>query len=136
MAAFFTWNDSYNTGIREIDTQHKRLVELINALYDAMSKGQAQQLLTPILNELVKYTVSHFSAEERLMVKAGYPDYAAHKKVHEEFTAKVLAMQKDCAAGKLSLTLNLANFLKDWLKGHIMGSDQKYVPHLASKGMR
>lgn len=133
--ALFIWNDSYKTGINTIDTQHKKLVDLINELHDAMTKGQGNQVMGKIVNELVNYTVTHFSTEERLMKQAGYADFDAHKKIHDDFTAKVRELQKDLAGGKKMMSLQVSNFLKDWLSGHIMGTDQKYAPVLKAKGI-
>jgi hemerythrin-like metal-binding protein len=49
---------------------------------------------------MVKYTVVHFSSEERILKANAYPDFVAHKKIHEEFTAKIMAMQKDCTSAR------------------------------------
>ena len=136
MALLFVWNDSYKTGIEIVDSQHKKLVDLINELYSSMGKGQGNQAMGRILDELVKYTITHFSAEERLLEKAGYPDLAAHRKIHEDFTNRVKQMQRDLASGKFVMSVSLANFLKEWLSGHILGTDKKYVPHLAAKGVK
>ncbi len=131
MALLFVWNDSYKTGVPSVDTQHKKLVDLINDLYAAMGRGQGNQVLGTIAGELVKYTVQHFSDEERLMEKAGYPDLAAHKLIHKEFTARVTQLQKDLASGKFVMSVTLANYLKDWLSRHILGTDRKYIPFVS-----
>ncbi len=136
MASLFVWNDSYSTGIREIDAQHKKLVDILNALYDAMSKGQGNQALGKLLDELIKYTVVHFATEERLFKLHGYPDTLAHKREHDELASKVLQLQKDFAAGKVSLSMQVASFLKNWLTNHILGADKKYAPFLSSKGVK
>ena len=34
------------------------------------------------------------------------------------------------------LTLEVMNFLKDWLTGHILGVDKKYAPFFAAKGLK
>jgi hemerythrin len=39
------------------------------------------------------------------------------------------------AGQSLELSLEALAFLKDWLTGHIMGSDQRYGPHLNAKGI-
>lgn len=133
--ALFIWNDSYKTGINTIDTQHKKLVDLINELHEAMSKGQGNQALGKIMNELVNYTVTHFSTEERLLKQAGYADFDAHKKIHDDFTAKVKKMQADLTGGRKMMSLEVSSFLKDWLSGHILGTDKKYVPSMKAKGI-
>jgi hemerythrin len=136
MAQLFTWNPSYETGIREIDAQHRKLVEILNSLYDAMSKGQANKVLGPLLDELVKYTVVHFATEERLFKHYGYPDAVAHKKEHDDLTAQAKKLQADFNAGRVSLSLQVGAFLKDWLSHHILQSDKKYAPFLAARGVK
>lgn len=46
-------------------------------------------------------------------------------------------MQSKYKSGVTStLSLEVLNFLKNWLIKHIQGTDEKYVPFLTSKGVR
>jgi len=69
------------------------------------------------------------------MAQAGYPDLASQKKEHEVFTAKIQNFKDEFDSGRTSLSVSLATFVKDWLFGHISGSDKKYGPFLNSKGV-
>ncbi|MGZ6208055.1 MAG: bacteriohemerythrin, partial [Syntrophales bacterium] len=61
--ALITWTDALSVNIKETDTQHRRLIDLINKLHDSMKVGKGNDVLGPILSDPVKYTVSHFSTE-------------------------------------------------------------------------
>jgi hemerythrin-like metal-binding domain len=133
---FMTWSDEYVVGIAKIDSQHQRLVELINELYDGMRAGKGGAILGGIIAELKDYSVQHFKTEEELFDRHLYPEAKAHKAEHDAFIAKVSAFQADYQAKKIGVTLDILNFLVDWLKDHILKSDKSYAPFLASKGVR
>jgi hemerythrin len=126
----FEWSTSYSVGINSIDAQHQNLFAMGRELHTAMSNGQGKASLAKILDRLVQYTRVHFAHEERLMRLADYPDLAAHTAEHTALTNKVLQFQKDFEAGRAAMTVQLLQFLKDWLHHHIKGSDQKYTPHV------
>ena len=129
------WTSSFENGVSEFDNQHHRLVDLINELYKAMKMGRANDVIVKVLDELVDYTGTHFAAEERLMVEHQYPDYDSHIVIHREFVATVVDFQKKFKAGEATLSLDLLEFLKDWLIGHIKGVDRKYGPFFNGKGV-
>jgi hemerythrin len=131
----FTWIDSYSVNIKEFDDQHRKLVELINTLHDAMSVGKGSQALGPVLTELVKYTATHFSSEETLMLKYNYPGYLAHKMEHERLTARVLEVQTQFQDRQVTLTLGVMKFLQEWLVNHIQSTDKKYTVFLNKNGV-
>ena len=62
--ALITWNNMLSTGVTEQDNQHKKLIDLINQLNDAMQAGKGSEVLGKVLAELVNYTVFHFGYEE------------------------------------------------------------------------
>lgn len=134
--ALFVWKDAYSVNIKEIDDQHKKLIDMINELNDAMAQGKAKEMLGAILDKLVAYTASHFAVEERLMQTHGYDDYPAHKEKHEKMTAKVLDLQRQFKSGQAAMTIEVMNFLKNWLDKHIVGTDMKYSAFLNSKGVQ
>jgi hemerythrin len=133
--ALFTWSDKFAVNILEIDAQHKRLIELINMLYDAMKQGKGKDVLGKVLADLVTYTVYHFSTEEKLFQKFGYPEYEVHKKEHDNLTLKAKDLKEKFNQGKTMITIEVMNFLKDWLNNHILNSDTQYGPFLNSKGV-
>jgi hemerythrin len=127
------WDDSLSVNIPEVDSEHKVLVKLINELHTATKEGKAQEATAKTLNELVQYTQTHFGHEEVFMTRNNYPAYAAHKVMHEAFVEKVAGFQKEFIAGKAALSLELFNFLRDWLVGHIKKADAEYGKALAGK---
>lgn len=127
--AFFNWQPALETGIPEIDTQHRRLVELINGLHSAMSTGQARETLDGLVAELIDYTRTHFKTEEELMSRHGYPRLEEHRQLHLSFISQVLEFQQKLGAGQPLGAGEVMGFLKDWLFQHIGRSDRDYVSH-------
>jgi len=128
-----SWSESYSVQIPGIDNQHKQLFSLINQLHEAMAKGQANEEMGRILQELINYTKTHFAAEEKLLQSKNYPELSAHQAQHRQFTDKIIQFQRDFNAGKATLSVGLMTFLRDWLSSHILQTDKRYGEYLAAK---
>jgi hemerythrin-like metal-binding protein len=129
----FEWNDKYAIGVASIDTQHKGLYAIGAELYSAMSAGQARERMSSILARLVQYTENHFAFEERLMQQHHYPDFAAHKAVHDALIKKIAEFRADVVMGKIGIGIPLLKFVEEWLTDHIGKTDRKYVPCVTAK---
>jgi hemerythrin len=131
------WNDKLSIGVSSVDEQHKKLVGILNELYEAVQARQGHEKLGTLFNELIDYTVYHFRHEEALFAKTGYPAASEHKKEHEELTRQVLEKKQKYEDGAAStLPIELLNFLRRWLLTHIAGSDKRSGPHLIAEGIK
>lgn len=134
--ALITWSEKYSVEIASIDAQHQRLIDLINQLNILMKEGKGSAVVSEVLAELVDYTKEHLANEEHQLVVTGYPDYAQHKKLHDEFIKKINEFQATYNTGKsLMLVITISNFLWDWLSQHILVVDKKYSEHLKQHGI-
>lgn len=124
------WTDKYTLGIKEIDNQHKGLVVIINELFTYMSEGKAKEKMKDVFDHLTEYTKKHFSAEELMLYRYAYTDIESHKVEHKKFIEKLEAFKKDFQNKRITISLELLNFLKDWLLNHILISDKKYATHI------
>ena len=119
------WGPDLETGIPEVDTQHKRIVHLVNQMQEArMNKDM--EAVASVITEMVDYTLSHFAFEEALMEDAGYRFLSPHRRVHELFAKKIPEFQARFEAGE-DITEELHTMLVRWLYNHIRGDDQGYV---------
>ena len=134
--ALFVWNDTYSVQVGSIDEQHKKLFNIINQLHEALGAGKGQATVKTILKELVDYTVTHFHAEEALLEKQAYPNLAVHRLEHKNLVDKIKKFQSEYETGQLGMAVQVMNFLQDWLKSHILKTDEQYSPFLNSKGVR
>lgn len=130
------WSDQYSTGVDEMDEQHKILFELIAILRKVChgkvaSEDERMIMLDKVIERLVNYTVHHFSAEEELMLKSGYPDLIQHKKRHDMFTETV-HKYKQLLKQKKRQPVELLNLVESWIKNHILTADQEYAPSVKS----
>ena len=122
---YLHWVPELDTGIAEIDTQHRRIVDYINKLRD-LRESHDRQGLSDVIAEMVDFTMSHFAFEEALIENAGYMFSGPHKKVHELFTRKVAEMQTRFEAGE-DVAVELHGMLSRWLFNHIRNEDHGYI---------
>lgn len=132
--ALFTWSDKFIIGIKEIDQQHKQIVDLINTLSDSRGADEHDKSLHNIINDLISYTKKHLSYEENLLKEHNYPDFTSHKLEHDRLVSQAIDLQKKYILGNTNLYTDLAILLNDWLAEHILVIDKKYVPFLKSIG--
>jgi hemerythrin len=131
------WSERMSVGVATLDEDHKKLVSLLNELFDGVQAGQGQEAVGKILDRLIAYTVEHFKREEQFFQQTCYPDAAAHRVEHGNLCKQVLDIQQKYKTGvTATLSLEVMNFLKTWLINHIQGSDKKYGPFLNSKGLQ
>ena len=133
--ALMEWNNLFNTNIKIVDEQHQGLVNILNSLYELMIKHNTSAELEELLEKLVDYTVYHFKTEEELFDKYGYPETEKHKVEHNNLTKQASELLNDYKSGKTVVTDEVINFLKDWLKNHIIHTDKRFGPFLNSKGV-
>lgn len=135
----FKWNEKYNTGIKSIDEQHQQLFSLGNQLFSVISRGEGidnYDKIMAVLAELKNYTACHFKHEEELMEKFNYQDYEAHKKQHEAFVEKIIEVEsKNIDDNQNKITLEIIEFIADWVQNHIVKSDHGYKALFNEKGI-
>lgn len=119
------WTPELDTGIDEIDRQHRRLVDYINQLY-ALLDTDDRPRLGRVIDEMLDYTLSHFAFEETMLESAGYVFLGPHRKVHEIFTRRVAELHARFIAGE-NVTAELHGLLSRWLLNHIRNEDRAYV---------
>jgi hemerythrin-like metal-binding protein len=130
------WSEEYSVHISSIDSQHRKLFQMLNDLYEAMRSGKGNSAAPAVLRGLIAYTKEHFAEEERLMKSSNYPRYPEHKAEHDKLTAEVVRLVKEFDSGKTRLSVPLLEFLRTWLQSHIHGSDKQYSSHLQMAGVR
>ena len=135
MSHAFEWKEEYSVQVKEIDDQHKKLMELISRLFDSINKHSTKDELSVILNELTEYTGYHFSTEEKYFKEFNYENTEEHIKEHNDFVEKVVDFKKRYINNEIEVSFELIDFLEDWLLGHLIESDQKYVECFKSNGL-
>lgn len=118
------WDKSFEVGVEEIDTQHKKIVEMLGKIISEMKKGQGKTLIGKTIDEMLNYTKVHFSTEEKYMNLYKYPYSISHKKEHEKFVETAKTFYEVYMNGSIT-AIDLMNFLKNWISEHILGSDKK-----------
>ncbi len=129
--AFKQWTQDLETGIHEIDEQHKLIIGYINKVNDAAKSGNEEKL-EEVLEGLLEFTITHFELEEELMEKAGYPFLKAHAMMHETLMKRLADLRMRAINKKENIASELQTFLESYLSNHVMNSDHDYVESVST----
>jgi hemerythrin-like metal-binding protein len=136
--AFFDWNDKLTVGNSMIDRDHKMLIQYVNEMHAAMMAGKGKDIVGAILGKLVQYTHDHFGREEVFWKANGLATLDGHKQRHVDLLRTADKFKADFDKGTGGMSVDVMNFLRDWLTNHIMKTDQeafkslKTAPHAAA----
>jgi hemerythrin len=127
-----TFKPEYSVGIDSMDEEHRQLIRLINELYEEMKERKDRDSIEQFLGDIHAAVSAHFALEERLMSKAGFEEFDAHKEDHEELLDQIRDMMdvfdQDSERGMSVLRERLS----DWFASHFATFDARLhgkLPH-------
>ncbi len=129
------WNENFSVRVNEFDTHHKKLLALISNLYEKMEVGAGNEVLATTLGELINYTEYHFGAEEKNFHKYDYPEKEAHIKQHNALVKKAKDLHSGIINNEGVLSIEVLDFLQDWVVNHINKIDKKYSGFFQDKSI-
>jgi hemerythrin-like metal-binding protein len=133
----FELTPKMQTGIDEIDNQHRKLISWANflAIDDA---DDTDQKVAEALDNLQDYVVYHFQTEEEAMDRYDYAKMDKHKKQHLRLMNEVndlfsRSRGKEASEGTLA---ELQYMFTDWIQLHIKEWDQPFATFLKNKNIQ
>ena len=118
--ARFGWSEKYVIGNKDIDDQHKVLIELANILSSAVDEGQETAILWDSFDALLLYVRKHFSEEETLFEELGCIQLAAHREEHGQLEDELRLLWNNERHGLID---DAGRQLEQWV-------EQRLVPHM------
>jgi hemerythrin len=127
------WREQLSVGNNVIDSDHKYLIEIINAAEQTLESKDRKRLLIN-LDDLSRYSQSHFDREEKIADAVGYMQVPHLHDSHQELLMKldqvkdeIRAMGQDWPSETIE---HFTNFLRDWLIDHVIKEDLLMKPAL------
>jgi hemerythrin len=130
---FIKWKKEWNFGFKEIDEQHKQLVEYVNKVHEISGN---EKELDDLLNALVGFVRVHFETEEKYMKKFNCEGQEEHIKIHGEIIQKILEFKSRFEKREKNVLKELSEFLKKWFDEHCNDYDRKYVECFKLNGLK
>ena len=128
------WSEDLSVGIAKVDEQHKKLIQMMEELGQAIRNDEASDVVEDVLTNLFNYAQSHFALEEELFRRHKYPEMALHELEHQRFIAKAFAFKERLSAKRPGLDVELLSFLSSWVLNHIELTDKRYTKFLRDCG--
>lgn len=135
MEKLITMTDDLLTGIKEMDSEHLELVEMINHIAHLLREGKKEEAEEFFVNELSTYVETHLKDEEEFMESIGYPELEAHKKVHEIFRREIYRLLPEIQKGDYKAFIQALAMSWGWLYNHIAKTDKKYGLYAKEKNI-
>ncbi|MDH3510086.1 MAG: bacteriohemerythrin [Gammaproteobacteria bacterium] len=124
--SLFKWDDSFLIGIKELDHEHKALIDDINRLHEELDRHDERSEIEKCLGDIYARMRAHFALEEHLMKEHGYKFFDEHKREHDElldnYTEYMLQFLNETG---VSSSNPIEDTLRDWVINHIITSDKK-----------
>ncbi|TAF51465.1 MAG: hemerythrin [Oscillatoriales cyanobacterium] len=113
------------TGIPDIDAQHKQLIDKMNELIKAIQSNQDQATIQRIVSSLSSIANLHFGYEETCMNRYRCPIAEKNKMLHSLFTRNFSEIRRELLLSGSSpeLKTRIEKDLLDWFGTHIKGID-------------
>lgn len=131
----FHWDKHYETGLENVDQQHRALVDLINRFGELLTQADSVPFddIEVLFKELAAYAQYHFQDEENMMLQVGLDarHIKQHQQFHTDFLQEVTQMH-ETVAERHETAGSLLKFLTYWLAFHILGTDQSMAKQVAA----
>ncbi len=124
--ALIEWRPEFETGVAEVDHEHRELVNLIDALHAEIGANAAKEVVSGFLGEVFAKISAHFALEETAMRKHRYDEYPAHKADHEKLLDDIRDIMDAHESGQfVDYETELGRAVRDWFVDHFKTKDAR-----------
>lgn len=120
------WRKEYSVGNEQFDADHKFIFELLNKFRTMSRAAASNDLVMSTIDELIAYTRRHFDREEQFMKSIRYPGLVDHIDGHDDMIIALNTMKDENGDGHIVITDEVADFIEDWWRRHILQHDMAY----------
>jgi hemerythrin-like metal-binding protein len=123
------WSRAYESGDPLIDSQHRELIALANALFDPDLKPEAAPFeLTSALDRLLVHVAKHFADEEAELSARNYRGLIWHKAAHATLLRDADDLKSEVRSGLRTLG-DLREFIvNEVVTQHMLTADLEFFP--------
>lgn len=130
------WKEDYSVGVKELDKQHQKLIELINNFNLLVEEHEKLNEIPSLIDKLFDYMEEHLKTEEGYMKKYNYPNYEEHVAEHENFFVNnIKSFRNKSKEKKLISSIEIMDFLTNWFVEHIQITDKEYTKFFNELGI-
>ncbi len=119
------WSDELDIKVDDMNGEHKNLLRIMNLMFDMYSNNPKDPGFKDLFFALRDATIEHFEHEEKFMEEMNFSGISTHKIIHkkllETFGEHLTKFEQ---VGQVDNSF--FDFLKFWLRSHIVGIDTKY----------
>ncbi|MBN2682521.1 MAG: hypothetical protein JXR58_08425 [Bacteroidales bacterium] len=127
----FIWASTYDTGIEELDSVHKNILEIASGLFDGGMLVKDLVVIEKIIDKLLFYGKKHEELEQKLLLYYKYPNNCEAEFIR--FHNSLKSFKQDLA-DKItdSISIQLLLFLKNWIICHLTIHTQNFKTYKSS----
>ena len=130
----FQWFEALEVGVEVIDNDHREMLSMLQRIQDAICE-QSLDTSKELVSEFILLTRSHFTAEEKILEDANFPNLKQHRVAHGKLLAQAIDL------GKIVVNAThvdqLSEYLDDlagFLFHDLIGSDMEFKSYLQACG--
>jgi hemerythrin len=122
-----TLHEDLETGVKQVDAEHRLHASLINALEKVLRRGDDPALAERTIAQLEDFTSAHFRSEELLMRLYAYPQLDEHRQEHGRLSERMQEIQGRIAGGAASQAVEAIGAFRSSLIDHVRSADQGFA---------
>lgn len=136
MATTLVWQDRFSVGVKGFDRRHRELLHHLDALFRAVRADASPEELESSVTLVKEHVHTHFTCEERLMRRHGYPGYARHLSEHQRFIDALAWVDDLCDGHRATAAVadGAMELAARWLTEHFQREDRAVADFLRAGG--
>lgn len=127
------WKAGHACGEPTIDSEHRELFQLANALLDLASSEVPLATLEGPLDHLLSSIIEHFAHEERILQQHGYAELDQHAELHRSLIARAQTLRAQLASGDIGFSDLVEFIVVEVVARHMLQADRAFyalfAPH-------
>ena len=127
------WNKDWECGNKMIDSAHKALIQMGNELINLSISHTPNDIIIDKLDLLIEHIKNHFTEEEQILTKSGFPDVEEHAKIHSNLISEALIFRDKFSTGECTSSLVFNFIVNRIIVDHLLTTDTQFFPYLKTR---